>query len=381
MFHLRIDTFVVFLICYSGIMGQREHDKCTTKAGLEGVCRKDLECKSAIENISNGIIPDLSLCGFTKNYFPIICCLDNSTSYSTSPPVQNENTSERTGPGPGDKANKMCQVYSAYAYVIVNLSLFGNPHRYLDCRIYNNEITAVPKRHEFPHMVEIGYGSDSDTKWGCAGSLISENFILTAARCIKDMTKGDAKFVRASENDLILQVKEISEIILPPNYSTMKNQSLVLLKVKTNFKFNGFIRPACLYTKNDSPQHRFVTAGWKLAEFANKVGQDLKRVYVQPLPEDKCNDNDIGNHNFSGVNKINSICTKAATKGYYGDICSVDIGGPLLQFRPDTEAIKCMHDIVGIKVEDTECESGENGINVYTKVYNYIQWIEDTVWP
>ncbi|XP_028141375.1 serine protease snake-like [Diabrotica virgifera virgifera] len=380
MFHLRFITFVVFLICGFGVMGLEEHDICTTKAGLQGECLKDFECKSAIESIRKGIVPtDVSLCGFS-NHQPIVCCVDSPTDSTdipipTSSLVQNENKSDRTGPGPGNKANKMCQVYSAYAYVIVTVSLFGRPHRYLDCRIYNDELIVgptLPDGKEFPHMVQIGYGLDSDVKWGCAGSLISENYILTAVRCIKHKTKGDAKFVRGGvyteDHSLILQVREIAEVILPPNYSDIKNESLVLFKVKTNFKLNGFIRPACLYTKNGSPQNRFVTAGWKLAESGDKDGQKLHRVYVQPLAEDKCD-------------KINSICAKAATKGYYGDICSVDIGGPLNHFRPDTADIKCMHDIVGIKVEDTECETGENGINVYTKVYNYIKWIEDTVWP
>ncbi|CAG9834713.1 unnamed protein product [Diabrotica balteata] len=334
MFQPRIVTFVAILICCFGVMCQQEeHDKCTTKSGIAGVCLKVSECKSAITSIRNGIVPT-DICGFTSTT-PVVCCLDTPTDIpiSTSSPVQNENNSGRTGPDPGDKANKMCQAYSAYAYVneTLLLPLLGEAHQYLDCQIYNNELIVgptLPKRKEFPHMVQIGYGLDSDVKWGCAGTLISENYILTAARCIKDTTKGAAKLVRSgvSRKDIdsfTSQIREIGEMILPPNYSTNKNESLLLVKVKTNFKLNDFIRPACLYTKNSSPQHRFVTAGWRLAEFGDKDGQDLNRVYVQPLPEDKCNDKYIANHNFNGVNKINSICTKAATKGYYGDICSV----------------------------------------------------------
>ncbi|XP_050505542.1 serine protease snake-like [Diabrotica virgifera virgifera] len=160
----------------------------------------------------------------------------------------------------------------------------------------------------------------------------------------------------------------------------MKNQSLLLLKVKTKFDLNGVLRPACLYTKDDAPRGKLVSAGWNITENIEEGGASLNRVYLQPLPEDKCNDNNIANFNLQGVNKNDSICTKAGSNVGDGNICNVDIGGSLLQFHPIYKDLKCMHDIIGVKLDDTDCENGKKGINVYAKVYDYIKWIEDTVW-
>ncbi|XP_073964332.1 phenoloxidase-activating enzyme 1-like [Choristoneura fumiferana] len=67
-------------------------------------------------------------------------------------------------------------------------TLMGDKVRRDYCRHNAGELIAGgtdAKLDEFPHMVLLGYGSNiSSADWNfCAGTLISDRFILTAATC------------------------------------------------------------------------------------------------------------------------------------------------------------------------------------------------------
>lgn len=60
------------------------------------------------------------------------------------------------------------------------------------CSGPHNLISGYSDINEFPHMAAIGYHSDKDNTscvFLCSGSLISEKFVLTAARCLKIMNQ------------------------------------------------------------------------------------------------------------------------------------------------------------------------------------------------
>ncbi|KAI8426725.1 hypothetical protein MSG28_014427 [Choristoneura fumiferana] len=76
-------------------------------------------------------------------------------------------------------------------------TLMGDKVRRDYCRHNAGELIAGgtdAKLDEFPHMVLLGYGSNiSSADWNfCAGTLISDRFILTAATCTATRLNDDA---------------------------------------------------------------------------------------------------------------------------------------------------------------------------------------------
>lgn len=59
-----------------------------------------------------------------------------------------------------------------------------------------------------------------------------------------------------------------------------------------------------------------------------------------------------------------------------------DSGGPLQVYRDTQDKnMTCMYDVIGVTSFGKGCGLAVNVPGVYTRVSNYLKWIEDHVWP
>ena len=127
---------------------------------------------------------------------------------------------------------------------------FENENSGLTFHILGGEATSIG---DYPHMAAIGYPSEEDgISWRCGGSLISENFILTAAHCA---TREQPSVVRLGEVNLQgsngLDVP-IAQVIMHPEYVPSRNyHDIALLRLAQNITMNENVYPACLRTSVD----------------------------------------------------------------------------------------------------------------------------------
>lgn len=315
-------------------------DRCTFGNDKHGVCTSIYDCEQAILKLRSGVRP--IHCGFDRST-PIVCC-----------------------PSEKNLSAEKCREYIDQAARDIT-------------RIVGGLDVLTPK--EYPHMAAIGYGNASEPLFKCGGSLISENYVLTAAHCI-ETNYGKAKLVQLGDvflNSKIAAIYTINKTITHPDYTAGSTYNdIALLKLNKTVEFTQYIQPACLsypkFTKRDL--EKLTATGWGLTEYGGSASDRLMKVEIQTFDLDECNKNyKISRRLSTGIQQEIQLC--AGGRNVVKDTCQGDSGGPLQKLLPET--LLHMHLIVGITSFGKTCGIA-NVPGVYTRVSYFLPWIENVVW-
>lgn len=367
-------------------------DKCQVKNGPGGICRSLADCPEAIANIRKGIHPQK--CRFQGTQV-IVCCPEPEAPEPESPVVTEvTKVVEVTKPTklartPGVISEQKCQEYTKYIRKI-ETDLDVTLKAKCQLLVFQHIAGGQPaERGEFPHLVQFGY-EYRGIFWTCGGSLISEQYVLTAAHCLTDNTLGSARYARMGivnlEDKNHIQQYNISELIPYPDYDGGVSfyHDIGLAKLGTKAELNNWVRPACLYTKTSppSPSSATIAAGWGKTSYQGSQSKVLLKVLLLLYDQPRCNKHYVGTQRLGqGIQDQTMVCAGSPTK--IGDTCEGDSGGPLEIYREagDNDPLSCMHDVVGITAFGKPCNIQGDVPSVYTRVSFYVKWIEDIVWP
>ncbi|ERL86503.1 proclotting enzyme-like [Dendroctonus ponderosae] len=282
-------------------------------------------------------------------------------------------------------ANK-CLVFFAFWAVVWRITLAGplqaNSPRSRSGRSYCNCECGVVKResrvvggnvtnsHEFPWLAGLSHGGE----FHCGAALISRKHVITAAHCVNGFDKRDL-MVTLGDHDRDsrdrfnhIEVRGIRSVRKHEHFDLATyNNDIAILELDLPVSFNEKMNPVCLPSNSplDYTGRVGIVAGWGRINERGDTSQVPRKIAVPVWSREQCYNSGYGEHKISG----NMFCA-----GYQEgriDACQGDSGGPLQlsNHLGDME-------LIGVVSWGRGC-ARPNLPGIYTKVANYLHWIEE----
>ncbi|XP_063836865.1 serine protease snake-like [Ostrinia nubilalis] len=388
--------YITLLSCLCVVAAQHEKSEgaeCSDSIGNSGRCVRIRHCKE-IEFIKKERYSNI--CGSSAKD-PIICC--------NTKDLRNTDTCEPASPRrPDMKIGKIayhkCVDYQEQIkFPCVGYTYYAQFNGSTQTRYTRRDGCSDPpslvigssgvdaSRGQFPHMALLGYVKDgSEVEWLCGGTIISEQFILTAGHCTSHKQLGPVSLARLgilkrSDPDKVARDYKIKRFLLHPEYKPpAKYNDIALLETEKRIVFlNKHIVPACLDAGDadvESDAEMASATGWGALGDGEPNADVLQRMDIVKFSTEECSALYKPYRLLkTGLDNFTQVC--------YGhrqiprDTCKGDSGGPL---QVEYRGVNCMHKVIGVTSFGRACgNTGQPG--VYTRVRPYVPWIESVVWP
>ncbi|XP_034375592.1 anionic trypsin-2-like [Arvicanthis niloticus] len=212
-------------------------------------------------------------------------------------------------------------------------------------------------KNSVPYQVSLNSGNHF-----CGGSLINDQWVVSAAHCYKSHIQ-----VRLGEHNInVLEGNEqfvnAAKVIRHPSFQRKTlNNDIMLIKLSSPVTLNARVATVALPSSCAPAGTQCLISGWGNTFSIGVNKPDLLQCLDAPLlTQAACQ------ASYPGRITENMVCAGFLEGGK--DSCQGDSGGPVV----------CNGELQGIVSGGDGCAlAGSPG--VYTKVCNYVDWIQDTI--
>jgi len=378
---------------YAQYSGTGDYESCNTPKRELGQCITIRQCPDLLHlldrrplSAKNADYLKRSQCGF-EGLDPIVCCPLKSDTGVTQPTVPDSKHPSK------DEGTKHESVTSD---ILPSTEICGI---FTQDRIFGGEATSLD---EFPWMALIEYQKPNGRGFYCGGVLISDQYVLTAAHCVKgqdiprdwrvsgvrlgeyntDAAIDCTNFTDPTRNYCAEEpvnvpvVKQIAhEDYIPSDLS--QHHDIALLRLARKVSFTDYVKPICVPTTSEQLNSKYVgtnmtVAGWGKTETRSESNLKLK-LEVPVKSNSECSSV------YSNA-RVNLAAGQLCAGGLKGkDSCRGDSGGPLMGI--DVSPAGLTWYVTGIVSFGPSPCGLEGWPGVYTRVSEYVPWIVSHLEP
>ncbi|XP_055910849.1 uncharacterized protein LOC129945214 [Eupeodes corollae] len=233
---------------------------------------------------------------------------------------------------------------------------------------------TMAKPNAFPYQAGMMLQRAQGLYW-CGGSLISDEYILTAAHCVDAVRRAliflGAHEIRNRDEDgqKRIEVTKRNFLIHPEWNARRLRNDIALVKLPEPITFTERIQPIALprrsYEYKDFSEKLAIASGWgRYAPGVHAISNTLRYVRLRIIDVETCS------RSFPFTYQSTNICTS----GMNGkSTCHGDSGGPLVVRKKSSKK----RILIGLTSFGSVfgCDKGYPA--AYTKIVSYLDWILD----